>query len=294
MRLVTFSDSRAARPGIWQRDTDTIVDLGKVLPDGPQDLQGWIERDIAEGALRRLASERGTVAAGSVRLHAPIPVPRRNILCVGKNYHEHAAEFHNSGFDASAGKSAVPEHPIIFTKWPESVIGPGDAIDSSLDPTQSVDYEGELCVVIGKGGRGIAAADALAHVYGYTIVNDVTARTLQNRHRQWFLGKSLDTFCPMGPCIVTADEVPDPTQMMLRTFVNGELRQQAAVAELIFDIPMLIETLSRSMTLAPGDLVATGTCAGVGIGFDPPKFLRPGDKVSITIEPIGTLENVVR
>jgi 2-keto-4-pentenoate hydratase/2-oxohepta-3-ene-1,7-dioic acid hydratase in catechol pathway len=294
VRLVTFSDTGPARAGIWHRQADTIVDLSKAVPNGPSDVQGWIERDVADGALRRVAADAPAIPAKSVRLHAPIPVPRRNILCVGKNYHEHAKEFHDSGFDASAGKSAVPDVPIIFTKWPEAVIGPGEAIDSTLDPTHSVDYEGELVVVIGKGGRAIPAADALQHVFGYTILNDVTARTLQNRHRQWFLGKSLDTFAPLGPCIVTADEIPDPTKLLLQTFVNGELRQKAPVSDLIFDIPTLIETLSRSMTLSPGDLIATGTCAGVGIGFDPPKFLQPGDKVAITIEPIGTLENPVR
>jgi 2-keto-4-pentenoate hydratase/2-oxohepta-3-ene-1,7-dioic acid hydratase in catechol pathway len=295
MRLVTFSEvGTARRPGVWHRHTNTILDLAKVAPDGPGDVQGWIERDVADGSLRRLASERGTVAVSEVRLHAPISVPRRNILCAGKNYHEHAEEFDKSGFDASAGKSRVPDHPIIFTKWPEAVIGPGDAIDSALDPTQSTDYEGELCLVIGEGGRAIASGDALGHVYGYTILNDVTARSLQSRHRQWFLGKSIDTFCPMGPCIVTADEIPNPTELLLQTHVNGELRQNARVSDLIFDIPTLIATISRSMTLAPGDLIATGTCAGVGIGFNPPQFLRPGDTVSITIEPIGTLNNPVR
>lgn len=293
MRLVTYSDSGSVQPGIWHRETNTIVDLRQVAPSGPQDLQGWIERDVVDSSLRQWSTVAGTISPSRVRLQAPIPVPRRNILCVGKNYHDHAEEFHHSGFDASAGKSAVPEYPIIFTKWPEAVIGPGEAIDSSLDPTQSVDYEGELCVVIGSGGRSIAANDALRHVYGYTILNDVTARTLQNRHRQWFLGKSLDTFSPMGPCIVTADEIPDVGKLVLQTFVNGELRQKASVSDLIFDVPTLIESLSRSMTLSPGDLIATGTCAGVGIGFDPPKFLRPGDTVGITIEPIGTLENRV-
>jgi len=293
MRLVTFSDSGPARPGILVGDA--IVDLAKAAPDGPRDASGWIERDVADGSLARLAKQApARVPASGAKLHAPIPVPRRNILCVGKNYHEHAKEFHDSGYDASAGKSAVPDHPIIFTKWPSTVIGPGDAIDASLDATHSVDYEGELCVVIGRGGRAIAAADAMAHVYGYTLVNDVTSRTLQNRHRQWFLGKSLDTFCPMGPCIVTADEIPDPRKLVLQTFVNGEPRQNAPVSDLIFDIPTLIATLSQSMTLLPGDLVATGTCAGVGIGFDPPKFLKAGDSVSVTIEPIGTLANPVR
>ena len=147
--------------------------------------------------------------------------------------------------------------------------------------------------MIGEGGRNIAKQDAIDHVYGYTTINDATARALQNRHRQWFLGKSLDGYCPMGPCIVTADEIKDAGQMHLVTRVNGEVRQDAMVSQLIFDIAALIETLSRLMTLDPGDLIATGTCAGVGIGFDPPKFLRKGDVVAITIEPIGTLENPV-
>jgi 2-keto-4-pentenoate hydratase/2-oxohepta-3-ene-1,7-dioic acid hydratase in catechol pathway len=181
----------------------------------------------------------------------------------------------------------------MFTKWPNSVIGPGVAIPSANDYTNSVDYEGELTVVIGEGGRNITQKNAYKHVYGYTIINDVTARTLQNRHKQWFLGKSLDGFCPMGPCIVTADEIPDPTRLRLQTRVNGELRQDAPVSDLIFDIPTLIEEISALMTLEPGDLIATGTCAGVGIGFNPPKYLVAGDVVSITIEPIGTLVNPV-
>jgi 2-keto-4-pentenoate hydratase/2-oxohepta-3-ene-1,7-dioic acid hydratase in catechol pathway len=147
--------------------------------------------------------------------------------------------------------------------------------------------------VIGEGGRNIAAKDAFDHVYGYTIVNDVSARTLQNRHRQWFLGKSLDGYCPMGPCLLTADEVKDAGTMHLVTRVNGEVRQDAMVSQLIFDIPTLIETLSRVMTLEPGDIIATGTCAGVGIGFEPPKYLQRGDVVAIAIDPIGTLENPV-
>jgi 2-keto-4-pentenoate hydratase/2-oxohepta-3-ene-1,7-dioic acid hydratase in catechol pathway len=228
-----------------------------------------------------------------VKIHAPFPRPAKNILCVGKNYHDHAKEFHNSGFDASAGADAIPELPIMFTKWPNSVIGPGEPIPSANDYTNSTDYEGELAVVIGEGGRNISAKRAYDHVYGYTIINDATARTLQQTHKQWFLGKSLDGYCPMGPCVVTADEIDDVTQLRLVTKVNGEIRQDAYVSQLIFDIPTLIETLSRVMTLEPGDLIATGTCAGVGIGFDPPKFLQAGDVVAITIEPIGTLENPV-
>jgi 2-keto-4-pentenoate hydratase/2-oxohepta-3-ene-1,7-dioic acid hydratase in catechol pathway len=243
-------------------------------------------------ARRAVRCGEGRIPIGNVKLLAPIPRPAKNILCVGKNYYDHAEEFHSSGVDAS-GKEAIPEVPIMFTKWPNSVIGSGEPIPAGNDYTHSTDYEGELAVVIGEPGRNIAKKDALAHVYGYTIVNDATARALQNRHRQWFLGKSLDGYCPMGPCIVTSDEIKDASKLQLTTRVNGEVRQDAAVSQLIFDIPTLIETLSRVMTLEPGDLIATGTCAGVGIGFDPPKYLQKGDVVAITIEPIGTLENPV-
>jgi 2-keto-4-pentenoate hydratase/2-oxohepta-3-ene-1,7-dioic acid hydratase in catechol pathway len=173
------------------------------------------------------------------------------------------------------------------------VIGSGKSIPNYLDPTDSTDYEGELTVVIGRGGRGIKKQDALAHVFGYTIINDVTARTLQHKHRQWFIGKGIDGFCPMGPAILTADEMPDPTKMRLTTSVNGERRQDASVTDLIFDIPTLIETLSAGITLEPGDLIATGTPAGVGLGFTPPRFLKKGDVVTIEVSGIGKLENPV-
>lgn len=294
MRLVTFSDAEGMRIGVHDAASNTIVDLasGSRLP---RDMTAFVA--LGKNGLQRarsaVKSGKGRIAADSVKLHAPFPRPAKNILCVGKNYHDHAKEFHASGFDASAGNDAIPELPIIFTKWPNSVIGPGEPIPSANDYTNSTDYEGELTVVIGEGGRNISQKDAYKHVYGYTIVNDATARTLQNRHKQWFLGKSLDGYCPMGPCIVSADEIEDVTQLRLLTKVNGEVRQDAYVSQLIFDIPTLIETLSRVMTLEPGDLIATGTCAGVGIGFDPPRFLKPGDVVDITIEPIGTLSNPV-
>jgi 2-keto-4-pentenoate hydratase/2-oxohepta-3-ene-1,7-dioic acid hydratase in catechol pathway len=295
MHLVTFSDSRGRRIGVLDREAGLVTDLARVAPALPHDMLTFIAQGAAglELAAEAVASGQGRIRLDEVKLEAPIPRPGKNILCVGKNYHEHAREFHNSGFDASAGANAVPEVPIMFTKAPTAVIGPGEPIPSYLDPTDSLDYEGELTVVIGKGGRGIAKADALKHVYGYTIINDATARTLQHRHKQWFLGKSIDGFCPMGPTIVTADEVPDPTRLHLLTHVNGEKRQDAMVADLIFDIPTLIECLSATMTLEPGDLIATGTCAGVGIGFKPPKYMKKGDVCAITIEPIGTLENPV-
>lgn len=226
-------------------------------------------------------------------LLAPIPVPRRNIFCVGKNYHEHAKEFSQSGFDTSATKGEVaPTVPIVFTKAPSTVVAHNAPVLAFSNLTSQLDYEAELAVVIGKPGRGISKADALKHVWGYTIVNDVTARDLQQKHRQWFLGKSMDTFCPMGPWIVTADEV-DASNLGVRCWINEELRQDANTRDLIFDIPTIIETISAGMTLQAGDIIATGTPAGVGIGFNPPKFLRSGDVMKITIDKLGTLVNRV-
>lgn len=228
-----------------------------------------------------------------VQVIAPLPRPRRNIFCVGKNYFAHAKEFAGSGFDSSAKSGGdIPADPIIFTKVPESVIGPGVAIEIPAVST-AIDYEAELAVIIGRGGKGIAAKDAMAHVWGYTIVNDITARDWQSRHQQWHMGKSFDTFCPMGPWLVSADEL-DGTKTTVRCYVNGEERQNASTADLIFDIPKLIETISAGITLYPGDVIATGTPVGVGIGFKPPKYLQAGDVVRVEIDGIGSLENPVR
>lgn len=227
-----------------------------------------------------------------VTLKAPL-VPRRNLFCVGKNYHEHAAEFSKSGFDHSAKEGEIaPEFPVVFTKTPDTIIATNDKIPRHAGVTDQLDYEAELAVIIGKGGRGIAKADAYAHVFGYTIVNDMTARDLQKNHRQWFLGKSLDGFAPMGPWIATADEV-NVADAAIQCWVNGELRQNSNIGQLIFDIPHLIETISAGIELKPGDVIVTGTPVGVGIGFTPPRFLQSGDVVRIEIAGIGALENEV-
>ncbi|WP_254857201.1 fumarylacetoacetate hydrolase family protein [Luteibacter sp. 22Crub2.1] len=234
------------------------------------------------------------VALTDVRLLAPIPRPSRNIFCVGKNYINHAQEFTKSGFDAGHANpaDAIPESPIVFTKSPETVIADGEPVWAAEGVTEALDYEAELAVVIGKGGRGISKADALKHVFGYTILNDVTARDWQKRHKQWFLGKSFDTFAPMGPVLVTADDI-DAANLDVRCWINGELRQEANTRDLIFDIPTLIETISAGITLHPGDIIATGTPEGVGIGFNPPRFLKVGDRMRIEISEIGVLENEV-
>lgn len=284
MRLVTFTDGMGARVGALDSD-GAVRDITARDASLPRDMLGL----IASG---RLPGIDDAPVVSEARLLAPIPRPPKNVFCVGKNYHEHAKEFAGSGFDGGA-KDVVPPHPVVFSKPHTSIIATGEPILGHLDPTGGLDYEGELGVVVGKGGRGISKADALKHVFGYTIINDVTARHLQKRHSQWILGKGLDSFCPMGPAILTADEVPDPRALTLTTWVNGEQRQHAPVSDLIFDIPTLIEAISAAITLEPGDVIATGTPAGVGIGFNPPRFLASGDVVRIEVPGIGILENRV-
>ncbi len=237
------------------------------------------------------ADGAAVIPLSSVKLLAPVPFPRRNVFCVGKNYRDHAKEFAGSGYEAGAVKGAeIDEYPAVFTKPASAVIGPGATVDLHPGVTSAVDYEAELALVIGRGGHDIAREGAYAHIWGYTIINDVTARDRQRNHKQWFMGKALDTFCPMGPWITTADEV-DPENLDVKCWVNGELRQNANTRDLIFDIPTLVSTISAGLTLQPGDLIATGTPAGVGLGFNPPKFLKAGDEVSMTITGLGTLSN---
>jgi 2-keto-4-pentenoate hydratase/2-oxohepta-3-ene-1,7-dioic acid hydratase in catechol pathway len=281
---VTFTDGMGARVGALDA-SGQVLDFTAMDSSLPREMLGL----IASG---RIPSIAGAPVVTEARLLAPIPRTPKNVFCVGKNYHEHAKEFAGSGFDGGA-KDVVPPFPVVFSKPHTSIIATGEPILGHLDPTGGLDYEGELGVVIGKGGRGIAKADALKHVFGYTIINDVTARHLQKRHSQWILGKGLDSFCPMGPAILTADEVPDPTALTLTTWVNGEQRQHAPVSDLIFNIPTLIEAISAAITLEPGDVIATGTPAGVGIGFNPPRFLASGDLVRIEVPGIGVLENRV-
>ncbi|PYE15493.1 2-keto-4-pentenoate hydratase/2-oxohepta-3-ene-1,7-dioic acid hydratase in catechol pathway [Williamsia limnetica] len=276
-RLCAVDEEGAARAISFADTGEQVRDLQSVIAGGPN------------------ASERLTVAntAECGKLLAPI-VPHRNVFCVGRNYSEHAAEFAKSGFDAtgSADGQHVPDHPVVFTKPAATVIASGDAIDPHTDITSALDYEGEIGVIIGKRASKVSKADALDHVWGYTLINDMTARDLQRDHKQWFIGKSLDTFCPLGPWAVSADEV-DITDLQLQTHVNGEQRQNASTAQLIFDVPTIIETLSAGITLEPGDVIATGTPVGVGIGFDPPQYLKVGDEVTVSATGLGVLRNVI-
>ncbi|MCU1666395.1 MAG: Ureidoglycolate lyase [Pseudonocardia sp.] len=292
MKLVTFSTGSAARVGVVSADGDAVHDVQELLPPGAAMLDVIGAWDTLGPVLRERSAELTSVPLASVELLAPVPEPRRNIWCVGKNYRDHAVEFGRSGYDTPSRSEALPERPIMFSKATTAVTGPGALVDPG--PTTELDYEGELTVIIGTGGRGISREDAYRHVWGYTIINDVTARDVQRDHKQWLLGKSFDTHCPMGPYAVTADEIGDVTALELETTVNGERRQFAPLKDLIFDIPELIATISAGTTLLPGDLIATGTPAGVGLGFDPPRFLTSGDVVEITVTGLGTLSNRIR
>ncbi len=225
------------------------------------------------------------------QLLAPIPRPTKNILCVGRNYAEHAAEsLRASGEQAPVGQ----QRPNIFTKAVTTVIGPFDDVPLDASVTQKLDWEVELAVVIGTGGRHIKREDALKHVFGYTVLNDLSARDLQHAPGlQWFTGKSLDGSCPMGPWIVTADEIPDPTALHLTLTVNGAIKQADTTANMIFDVPTIISSLSEVMTLEPGDIIATGTPAGVGHARVPQEYLKPDDVMETAIDAIGTLRNKV-
>ena len=310
MRLVTFRRGRGEpKPGaLWQEHVLDLAGLAKDLAAQrgtvrrgrggfPRTVLEIVQGGEAAMALAREAWEHGRALVGQraaeelaqsrlaypakrVRLLAPIPAPARNIFCLGRNYAEHAAE----------RGAAAPEHPVYFTKPGTAVVGPGDDVVHHAI-TKELDYEVELAVVIGTGGRAIARADALTHVVGDTVINDVTARDLQKRHQQWFKGKSLDTFCPMGPVLVTADEVPDPQGLAITLRVNGQLRQASHTSKMIFPVAQCIEVLSQGMTLLPGDIIATGTPDGVGAASG--NFLKAGDRIEAEVEGVGLLPSKI-
>lgn len=234
-------------------------------------------------------NELNKVDPGECELLAPIPRPRSNIMCLGLNYLEHVNE--NSRIIGREVK--VPEHPLVFTKAPSSVNSAYGDIILDNDVTEKLDFEVELAVIIGRGGKKIKAQHAMQHVFGYTVLNDVTARDLQRQHKQFFIGKSLDSACPMGPVIVTADEVKDPHNLNLSSAVNGEIQQQSNTSYMMFKIPQIIEILSRSRTLEAGDIIATGTPGGVGVAQDPPRFLQAGDVLESEIQGIGKMINQI-
>lgn len=290
MKLATFSHN--GRWFVGHVEADRITPLAIEASFGVQTL---IEHLAAGGAMAPAAG--APLALSDVTLQAPLPRPRRNVFCIGLNYRSHAAELAARGFNgAKVADDLIPKAVVAFSKVPESVIGPGAAIEIPAG-SSAIDYEAELAVIIGKPGKRIGRAQAMDHVFGYSIVNDVTARDLQKRHQQWLIGKSCDTFCPMGPWIVTRDELDGAgaaVDLGVKLWVNDELRQDGRTSDLVFDIPAIIEALSATITLQPGDVIATGTPAGVGMATDPPRWLRAGDTVRVEIDGIGTLANPVR
>ena len=288
MKLARYLDGTGVRLGLVDSGMRTLQPLADASAGGDA-MIALIERALGGHAPQPVGAR---CALADVRLLPPIAQPRKNVLCIGKNYAAHAAEFTRSGYDSSARSQAdvIPEAPIVFSKAPCTLAGAHDDIVVPWDITAQVDYEGELGVIIGRPGRAISRANAYQHVWAYTVINDATARDLQARHKQWLLGKSIDTFCPIGPWLTTADEV-QPDNLELSCWVNDELRQQANTRDLIFDIPAIIAAISASMTLETGDIIATGTPAGVGIGFDPPRFLATGDIVRVAISGLGEIAN---
>lgn len=296
MKLVTCTHEGRTLVGMWL--DERVLDLaaaGRRINEAA-DMSSMLAiirgGEASLSALQRMDSRRDEFTdawldAASVRLVAPIPVPVRNVFCVGRNYADHVKE----GYSKAGKEVKLPEVPQFFSKATGAVNGPNG--DVRLDPrvTRLLDYEVELAVIIGSAGRDIAAERAYEHVFGYCVLNDFTARDLQRRHEQWFKGKSLDTTCPLGPCIVDRAALGDPKTLELSLTVNGEQRQRATVAQMIFDIPTIIASLSAGLTLQAGDIIATGTPAGVGYAMSPPQPLKGGDLVVAKIDRIGELRN---
>jgi len=281
MRLLTFELEGERRVGA--RVGDAIVDLSRADANIPANMRAFLEGGDAVLEAARGAVERGehAIAVGDVRIVAPIDDPEK-VICIGLNYADHAAET----------KAEVPPEPVVFSKFASAIIGPGEAVE--MPPTsQKVDHEVELVAVIGRGGRNIAESEAWDHVAGYTVGHDVSARDyqLEKAGGQWLIGKTFDTFAPIGPEIVTPDELSDPHDLGIRCIVNGETRQESNTSQLIFGVDRLVAYLSHVFTLSPGDLIFTGTPGGVGLGRNPQVWLKPGDRVVCEVDEIGRLEN---
>jgi 2-keto-4-pentenoate hydratase/2-oxohepta-3-ene-1,7-dioic acid hydratase in catechol pathway len=284
MRLVTFRERQDGRSQPGMVDGDRVLPLDTIA----HDMMGFITQgERALDAARAMHDGARSLPLEGVVLCAPIEMPRRNIVCVGLNYAEHVAE------SKSVAGSDAPKHPVFFTKPPTCVIGPGEAIPWHPHVSTSIDWEVELAVIIGRACRDVEEASALEYVFGYTVANDVTARDLQARHQQWYKGKGLDGFCPLGPAIVTADDVGDPQSLDISLRLNGETKQQSNTRHMIFSVARLIAEWSAGMTLLPGDILLTGTPSGVGVGRTPPEFLKPGDVVEAEVGGIGVLRNTV-
>ena len=286
MKLVTFRRASGGSP-----EPGILIGGERILPLPQWKSMNEIILGADPEALKALAAAGGeTLEPGSFTLLSPIPEPLQDVLCLGLNYFAHAEEAARYSQESFSSDSAVP---IFFSKRVSYSQGTGDVIPAHEDLTSKLDYEAELAVIIGKDAKDVAPEDAQKYIFGYTVLNDVSARDLQTRHKQWYFGKSLDGFTPMGPCIVTADEIPFPPALKISTRVNGELRQSSTTDMLMHGISEIISFLSRGMTLKAGTIIATGTPKGVIMGMENPVFLKKGDVIECTIEGIGTLVNTV-
>lgn len=297
MKLVTYQVGPKVRVGVISADGEWVFPIESIGPEYKTMLEAVKQMCESEKQLLEYSSRqdpysiRGAAKLEEVKLLAPIPVPEQDVICLGINYMEHAAEsarFKKEKFDGER------TYAVYFSKRVNQAVADGEPIQAHEDIVDSLDYEAELAFIIGKDARNVPLGQAKDYIFGYTILNDVSARTIQNRHKQWYFGKSLDGFTPMGPCIVTAESLPYPPQLKIQSYVNGELRQDSNTELLIFGIDHIVSELSQGMTLKAGTIISTGTPAGVGLGFTPPKFLKKGDVVECVIEGIGRITNPVK
>ncbi len=298
MKFLTYLDNGKEIAGVLNSDNTAAIKLKDLFVKSgiemEYDIAGLIEYGNEEfvQALEEIRDrfEFDEIGIEKLKLCAPIPYPVRNLICLGTNYADHVIEARKAYPKANF---ETPREPIYFSKVACPATGDGDSIPFNEGLVSQLDYEIELAIVIGKEGKNISRENAEEHIFGYTVANDVSARKMQTGKRQWFKGKSLDGFAPMGPWIVTRDEIPFPIKLDMKAWVNGELRQDSNTDQMIFDIADIIEDLSKGMTLRRGDIILTGTPAGVGLGFNPPKYMKNGDVVKLWIEKIGTIENKV-
>lgn len=292
MKFCTFEMDGIEKLGVLNSRENGVVSLEEVLGSPGVTMLEFIRGFKPEHIeiINKALVEDKSIELSKIKILAPIPNPLRSVICLGKNYRDHVNEVKSLG--DSIGE--IPESPIYFEKMVDLCPGDGDIIPSHEDLTDYLDYEAELAVIIGKEGKNIPMDKVEEYIFGYTILNDITARDIQKKHIQWFRGKSLDGTCPMGPWLVHKSDIPFPPSLKIQTYVNGELRQNGNTGELIFDIPYIISDFSKGITLKPGDIISTGTPAGVGMGFKPPKTLHSGDEVKCLIEGIGILTNNIK
>lgn len=289
MKFVTYTYNGVTAPGVLAADESAVIPASEL---------GYAAKSMNElidqlgGAMPVIPAEATSIALSAVKLEAPIPEPKQDVVCLGLNYRDHVEEATRADavFDVQRGDA------VYFAKRLQKAVAPGDMIDGHFDICDSLDYEVELGVIIGKDAKNVKAEDALEYIFGYTIINDVSARNLQTRHKQWYFGKSLDDFTPMGPCIVTPESIGAKPELNIRCYINGEKRQDSNTRMMIFDIPYIIEELSAGMTLKAGTVIATGTPSGVALGMPPEtqKYLVSGDVIRCEIDGIGVLENTVK